>query len=126
MPQRSPEDGEINWNWSAQNIYNFIRAQTKPYPGAFTYLKKEKIIIWKSSLIHDLTNAQANAGEILSSINNNPERFGVWCGDGILLLVHEVGLNNDIVVNGAEFIKVKSIQTGTFLRKEQTKILTGI
>jgi methionyl-tRNA formyltransferase len=36
FPQRGPEDGEIEWNQPAKNIYNFIRAQTKPYPGAFT------------------------------------------------------------------------------------------
>ncbi|MBL0310990.1 MAG: methionyl-tRNA formyltransferase [Bacteroidetes bacterium] len=30
-PQRSPADGKIDWTWSADNIRNFIRAQTKPY-----------------------------------------------------------------------------------------------
>lgn len=34
-PQRSPEDGLIDMNKSAQEIYNFIRAQSCPYPGAF-------------------------------------------------------------------------------------------
>ncbi|GJQ64343.1 MAG: hypothetical protein SCALA702_33960 [Melioribacteraceae bacterium] len=34
-PQRSPEDGEIDLSWDAERIYNFIRAQAPPYPGAF-------------------------------------------------------------------------------------------
>jgi methionyl-tRNA formyltransferase len=44
---RKPEDGRINWNQSSLSIYNFIRALSKPWPGAFTYFKKSKIIIWE-------------------------------------------------------------------------------
>jgi UDP-4-amino-4-deoxy-L-arabinose formyltransferase/UDP-glucuronic acid dehydrogenase (UDP-4-keto-hexauronic acid decarboxylating) len=44
---RNPEDGIIDWNWPVMRIYNLIRAVTKPYPGAFTYLSEgEKLLIW--------------------------------------------------------------------------------
>lgn len=43
--KRSPEDGIINWNWHKERIYNWVRAQAKPYPGAFTFYKNIKIII---------------------------------------------------------------------------------
>jgi len=44
---RRPEDGRIDWNKSADEIYNLIRAVTEPYPGAFAFLDNdEKIIIW--------------------------------------------------------------------------------
>lgn len=33
---RRPEDGRINWNMGSVEITNFVRAQTTPYPGAFT------------------------------------------------------------------------------------------
>lgn len=33
--QRNPEDGRIDLNWSKDKIFNFIRAQSYPYPGAF-------------------------------------------------------------------------------------------
>ena len=46
MPQRKPEDGEIDWTASAQKIHDFIRAQTRPYPGAFFNWKGHKIHIW--------------------------------------------------------------------------------
>ncbi|MEN8215386.1 MAG: hypothetical protein ABFS56_03225 [Pseudomonadota bacterium] len=36
-PQRKPEDGKINWHNTAYDIYNFIRAQTKPYPKIFYF-----------------------------------------------------------------------------------------
>ena len=49
-PQRKPEDGEINVNWSADKIHNFIRAQTKPYPGAFFIINGKKITIWDAKI----------------------------------------------------------------------------
>ena len=35
--KRTPEDGEINWNWQKERIYNWVRAQSSPYPGAFSF-----------------------------------------------------------------------------------------
>ena len=43
--KRTPEDGHINWGWQKQQIRNWIRAQAYPYPGAFTFFNKNKIII---------------------------------------------------------------------------------
>jgi methionyl-tRNA formyltransferase len=48
-PRRRPEDGLIDWTQSSQKIYDFIRAQTKPYPGAFTYADGNKVTIWKAA-----------------------------------------------------------------------------
>ncbi len=47
---RRPEDGRIDWNQSAGEIYNLIRAVTDPYPGAYAITEnKEKLIIWWAS-----------------------------------------------------------------------------
>lgn len=54
FPQRKPEDGKINWSMKAIYIDRFIRAQSKPYPGAFTFLNKNKIYIFKSKIIKKL------------------------------------------------------------------------
>jgi len=63
--KRTPDDGEINWNWNAEVIRNWVRAQAKPYPGAFTYLNNKKIIIDKVSETNlETTNVHTN-GEIL-------------------------------------------------------------
>jgi methionyl-tRNA formyltransferase len=51
FPQRTPEDGEIDWTRSAVEIRNFIRAQTRPYPGAFTLLNGKKITIWDADVV---------------------------------------------------------------------------
>lgn len=43
--KRTPKDGGINWDWSALQIYNWVRAQANPYPGAFAFYEGEKVII---------------------------------------------------------------------------------
>jgi len=45
--KRTPEDGHINWNWQKERIYNWVRAQADPYPGAFSYINNQKITIDK-------------------------------------------------------------------------------
>jgi len=51
VPQRKPEDGKIDWSWDPERIRNFIRAQSKPYPGAFTEINDKKVIIWNADII---------------------------------------------------------------------------
>jgi methionyl-tRNA formyltransferase len=51
FPQRTPEEGLIDWTKSVKEIKDFIRAQTKPYPGAFTFIKDRKVIIWDADVI---------------------------------------------------------------------------
>lgn len=52
-PARKPEDGLIDWAKSPEEIRNFIRAQTKPYPGAFTYIAGKKVTIWDADIVED-------------------------------------------------------------------------
>lgn len=47
LPQRKPEDGEIDWTRSSLDLYNFVRALTRPYPGAFSKFKGGVVRIWK-------------------------------------------------------------------------------
>jgi methionyl-tRNA formyltransferase len=48
MPKRTPEDGEIDWSWEARRVFNWVRAQTHPYPGAFTWSDGRKVWIWRA------------------------------------------------------------------------------
>ena len=43
--KRTPLDGKINWNWQKEQIRNWVRAQARPYPGAFTFCGQCKIIV---------------------------------------------------------------------------------
>jgi methionyl-tRNA formyltransferase len=48
MPRRRPEDGLIDWNRTTRQIYNWVRALTDPYPGAFSLLNGERVWIWSA------------------------------------------------------------------------------
>jgi len=50
--RRTPEDGRIGWNHSAQEVHDLVRAVTHPYPGAFTDIFGGKTFIWKTRLPH--------------------------------------------------------------------------
>jgi methionyl-tRNA formyltransferase len=48
-PQRTPDDGEINLTHNSIELYDFIRAQSDPYPGAFIKtIDGKKLIIEKA------------------------------------------------------------------------------
>ncbi len=43
---RRREDGRIDWSRPAGEIYNLVRAVTRPYPGAFTELDGDPLTVW--------------------------------------------------------------------------------
>ncbi len=48
--RRTPSDGLIDWRLPAERIHALIRATSHPHPGAYTYFKDRKLIIWRSNL----------------------------------------------------------------------------
>ena len=75
---RSAADGLIDWGKSSLEIYNLIRAVTRPYPGAFTFRGQGKILIWAAKSVTS-TDSSARPGTILST---DPLR--VACGEAAL------------------------------------------
>jgi len=58
FPQRKPADGIIDWDWSARVIFDWIRAQTKPYPGAFSFYRDEKLTVWEARVLDSSSEAE--------------------------------------------------------------------
>ena len=44
--RRGPADGVIDWTRPAREIYNQVRAVTRPYPGAFGFLDGRCVDVW--------------------------------------------------------------------------------
>ncbi len=61
---RRPEDGEINWQMNAHSVYNLVRAVTRPYPGAFSFLGNQKCTFWQVVPIEK--SVEASPGTVLS------------------------------------------------------------
>ena len=43
---RKPDDGRMDWAWSARKNYFLIRGVTHPYPGAFTTWRGKRLFVW--------------------------------------------------------------------------------
>ncbi|HEX6702216.1 MAG TPA: methionyl-tRNA formyltransferase [Gaiellaceae bacterium] len=77
-PKRTPSDGIIDWETRAPYLYDWVRAQTRPYPGAFTFLGDEKVVVWAARPVPFA--GEAAAGTVVA---DGPV---VACGEGALLL----------------------------------------
>ncbi len=52
-PRRRPEDGVIDWGKDTRALYNWVRALTHPYPGAFTFADGRKLFVWAAAPCED-------------------------------------------------------------------------
>ena len=80
-PKRTPADGIIDWETRAPYLYDWVRAQTRPYPGAFTYLGEDKLVVWRARPVE--LDDEAPAGTV---VRRDGEAAVVACGEGGLVL----------------------------------------
>ncbi|MDD5677851.1 MAG: bifunctional UDP-4-amino-4-deoxy-L-arabinose formyltransferase/UDP-glucuronic acid oxidase ArnA [Kiritimatiellae bacterium] len=104
---RRPEDGEIDWNKSAQGICNLVRAVTHPYPGAFTLSGDRKLLVWSATAEKSKTNE--NPGTVLAT-----DPLTVACGQGAVH-VELAQPDKDIVMAGAQVAAVLGLAKGARL-----------
>jgi len=83
--QRFPHDGNIDWKKTAQDVYNFIRAQSDPYPGAFTYFNCQQIKIWRGRVFESPYYGTPGQVSRISS-----DGVYVICGDHRAIIIEEV------------------------------------
>ena len=46
----TPADARIDWEKPSRDIYNLIRATTRPYPGAYTFWEGQRLTVWTAEL----------------------------------------------------------------------------
>ncbi len=114
---RCPEDGEIDWNKSAADIGNLVRAVTHPYPGAFTWVGDRKLLVWSATVSasrrirqgEKKTNANENPGTVLST-----DPLTVACGQGVVQ-VEQTQPEKDVIMAGVQAATVLGLAQGTRL-----------
>lgn len=110
--RRTAADGEIPWHKSAREINNLVRAVTDPYPGAFSYLGQQKVIVWQGRVLN--TPHDKQPGTVLATAP-----LTIACGGGALEIVagqSEVGL----YVHGARLAEEMGIVTDVRLGAKPT------
>ena len=104
-PKIQKQDGLLDWNLPARQLWNRIRAFT-PWPGAFTHLPgaetSQLLKIWKAEVV----DAVGQAGEILKA-----DKTGVVvaCGNGALRII-------ELQLEGAKRLAVGDFLAGHPLR----------
>ncbi|QEM69904.1 formyltransferase [Geobacter sp. FeAm09] len=91
---RKPADGRIDWQQSAVRIYNLIRGVAHPYPGAFSHLAGEKVIIWSAWPVE-------GTGEPGRIVSHRPLLVGTGAG---LLEIRSLQAENGDEMSATEFI----------------------
>lgn len=89
LPRRRPQDGVIDWKSSSEEIYNLVRALTRPYPGAFAFLNNQAYRIWSAART-PITQPIAEAGTVIGPVHSpEPRACGqmVATSDGAVLLL---------------------------------------
>jgi methionyl-tRNA formyltransferase len=102
--KRTADDGMVSFqDMDIDIIYNLIRAVTHPYPGAFCFINKRKIFIWKAQIFDRcLKYHNARYGEIVEIFN---DRLLVNCLGG-LLLINEYECNNHRLINVGDLLEI--------------------
>ncbi|KYG81132.1 methionyl-tRNA formyltransferase [Roseivirga echinicomitans] len=81
--KRTPEDGIIDWNKPLMDIYNFVRALTKPYPGAFSFINDKKVTLYRVSPFDTRLDVPGQRiGEIVEVFQDGS--FLIKCHGGLL------------------------------------------
>jgi methionyl-tRNA formyltransferase len=71
--KRSEEDSRIDWTWPAEDIDRLVRAQSDPYPNAFTFRGAERIRVVRASV------SKGHYG-------GTPGRIFIREGDGVVVV----------------------------------------
>jgi len=81
--RRAPEDGLIDWALSAASICLLVRASSRPYPGAFTFVKGRKLSIWRAR-VEDSSRFKGVPGRLLD--HKPSQGWLVQTGEGLAMI----------------------------------------
>jgi methionyl-tRNA formyltransferase len=117
-PKRVPHHGLIEWTRSADDVHNWIRGQTHPYPGAFSYLRDTKVTIWKSKPPIG-EKVFAEPGEIIEIRGDN---LAVSTWEEIIEL-QSVQLPNGNEMSGASLVQDHRFEVGDSFERMRDRVM---
>ena len=106
------EDEKIDWNKSAREIFNQVRA-LDPTPGAFTYLDEDILKIWSSEVVELEENYSAE--KVGTIIKQDKKHIYILCGENTVLKVKELQISGKKRMPVVNFLSNKKDYVGTIL-----------
>ena len=116
-PKREPKHGLIDWNLSPWEVYNWIRGQTRPYPGAYSYLNEDRITIWSANPPSDQPSF-VQPGEI---VYHEGDVLGVGAWEGIIELT-EVQVGKDDPLEARRLVSEYDVDVGDVFSTARDRI----
>lgn len=107
-PKLKKEDGIINWNLSAEEICNRVRAFV-PWPGCFTYWDKKILKIWKAKAQEGAQEDKLVPGTVAAV---HKESIQIKTGKGVLAI-------KELQLEASRRMKVEKFTIG------HTKLVAG-
>lgn len=99
---RLPEDSQINWNQTSDEISKIVRASSHPYQGAYSFIQGEKVIIWRAKPVELPDSILAVPGHVVK-LDKSDNSIFVACRNGLMKIqeIEYKGLN----LQPAELVK---------------------
>lgn len=86
---RLPSYSKIDWSQSAKDIDALVRASTRPYSGAYSYMKIgneiKKLFIWRTRIVSKTTEDIGVPGHIIKNDSKTGESH-VLTGNGVIAI----------------------------------------
>ena len=101
---RSRDHGRIHWNNAADRIYRWIRAQSKPYPGAFTSCGGRRLTIWQAHPFAPLYFGRP--GEVVRGPSGE---MMVVCGDDRALVIDTMQFDDGPIDPGWDSVRPRTV-----------------
>jgi methionyl-tRNA formyltransferase len=103
------EDGQVNWEMSAQEIFNRLRGFT-PFPGCYTFFDGRRLeIVGAKAEPADIRFSQSSPGVVCEVMK---ESFAVACGGGTMLRITEVQPEGKRAMSARDFLNGAKIGRG--------------
>ncbi|MEI6971977.1 MAG: bifunctional UDP-4-amino-4-deoxy-L-arabinose formyltransferase/UDP-glucuronic acid oxidase ArnA [bacterium] len=115
---RKPSDGLIDWSKPAKQVRNLVRAVTRPYPGAFSFVGDRKAMFWS---VTELPAARSKRvikpGTVLST-----QPLVIACGKGSLKVDFAQVDGSGVYTTGAQVALELNLVSGSVFGPRESEL----
>jgi len=109
-PMLNKEDGRIDWNRPAIDIYNRMRGFA-PWPGAYTTFRGQTCHVWGDPVSEE-RDVGLPSGEAPGTLAGEKNKLFIWCGDATVLCLRLVQVEGRKPVKATDFANGARLKSG--------------
>lgn len=117
---RLPQDGEIDWHRSAEELARLVRASAEPFAGAYSFIGSEKVIVWRAHS-EQLPYAYLGVPGQVTEIRRRTGEVAVLAKEGVLVL-EEIETVSGGRNRAADMIKSTRVRLGIDVAQQMLQL----